>query len=635
MKKNRIAFVTRIVFSLILTSCTASVTQTVQTPPPTAIPPQTTATMPIDSSSTALLPPQYTSPMQNANYVSKDATLAIRYGPVLDSQMVAGLQFTVKGDISGPHSGQTILADDKKTVIFKPDQPFTPGEQVQVAVNSLQSANGQAGYLPVSYSFNVALNQKPGGVGASTKPLTTQPQSEFPTYLTVPQDIPHYIVTVPSSNNAEGDIFVAPIPWTAAITGTYLLILDGQGQMIYYQSMANDYNAYDFKVVPNGMLSYFSQKDSTFYIMDSHYQVVNTYKAGDGYTTDLHDLLVLPNGNIILMAYDAETVDMSKVVTGGQTNATVTGLIIQEMDPSKNVIFEWRSWDHVAFTDTTSSLTDPNIDLVHGNGLALANDGNLLLSSRNLSEITKINLQTGDVMWRLGGKANQFTFMNDQPFAYQHNISQLPNGDITLFDNHGTQQNPSPSRGVEYKLDETNKTVTKVWEFTPTSPTFATFMGDTERLADGDTFLDWGAPFTQNRYQFVNMIEVDPQNQVVFQMVFDQPFVSYRAFRAPWHGSPVSTPTLAFKQDANGLTLGYSWNGATDVASWNIFGGNSPTTLTQIAQKAKDGFETQSDFIGLPQNECYFQAAAVDNNGAELNRSPVISTDSATCPIVP
>ena len=51
-------------------------------------------------------------------------------------------------------------------------------------------------------------------------------------------------------------------------------------------------------------------------VMNSHYQVVNTYQAGDGYSADLHDLQILPNGNALLMVYDAETVDMSKIVAG-------------------------------------------------------------------------------------------------------------------------------------------------------------------------------------------------------------------------------------------------------------------------------------------------------------------------------
>jgi hypothetical protein len=136
---------------------------------------------------------------------------------------------------------------------------------------------------------------------------------------------------------------VAPYYWTKTTVGSYLLILNDQGQLVYYQSVANDLAALDFKQQPNGLLSYYDQKDSTFYLMNSHYQVVDSYRAGNGYVADLHDFQILPNGNALLMAYDAVTVNMSKIVAGGKKDATVTGLVIQELDPSKNVIFEWRS----------------------------------------------------------------------------------------------------------------------------------------------------------------------------------------------------------------------------------------------------------------------------------------------------
>ncbi len=577
--------------------------------------------------------PQYYSPLQNAEYVSKGATIVVRYGPTLSDQNISQVKFDVQGSVSGAHSGQTILADDHQTVIFKPGQPFTPGEQVKVDVSGL-NLDAQHDYRPLSYTFSVATNQKPGSPGSSnTAPPTNSPKSAFAGFLTLPQDIPHYTVSKTSPDSGEGDIFVSPFYWTKSTVGSYLLILNNQGQIVYYQSVADALSAFDFKVQPNGSLSYFDQKDSTYYVMDSHYRVVDTYQAGNGYVADLHDLQILPNGDALLMAYDAETVDMSKVVNGGKKDATVTGLIIQELDPSKNVIFEWRSWDHFSFLDSTSSLTDQNVDLVHGNALALANDGNLLLSSRNQNEITKINLQTGAIIWRLGGKASQFTFVNGQPFAYQHDVRQLPNGDITVFDNHGTQQNPAPSHGIEYKIDEKNKTATQVWEYTRNPPVFATFMGDTQRLPDGNTFLDWGAPSTADGYDYVTMTEVSPDGQTLFELSFDQPYVSYRAFRFPWQGFPDTQPALASKVDASGITLGYSWNGATEVAAYQVLGGNSPQTLSQIEKKDKVDFETQSHLTNLPQGECYFQVAALDKNGKELARSKVISTDPAACPL--
>lgn len=78
--------------------------------------------------------------------------------------------------------------------------------------------------------------------------------------------------------------------------------------------------------------------------------------------------------------------------------------IIQELDQSKNVVFQWRSWDHFRITDAThEDLTAALVDYVHANALEVDNDGNILLSSRHLDEITKIDRQTGNIIWRLDG----------------------------------------------------------------------------------------------------------------------------------------------------------------------------------------------------------------------------------------
>ncbi len=235
----------------------------------------------------------------------------------------------------------------------------------------------------------------------------------------------------------------------------------------------------------------------------------------------------------------------------------------------------------------------------------------------------------------MGGKANMFNFTNGEPFAYQHDVRQLPNGDITIFDNQGTTQDPAASRGIEYKLDETNRTATEVWSAAHTPPVFGTYMGNTQRLPSGNTFLSWGAPYTKGDYAYVSMMEVSPENDVLFELSFDSPYVSYRAFRFPWQGFPDTLPELAFTVEKDGITLGYSWNGATEVASYQVFGGSSPETLSLIEEKPKIDFETQTHLTNTPDDECYFQVAAQDKDGAELARSQVVSTDQVKCPAVP
>jgi len=378
---------------------------------------------------------------------------------------------------------------------------------------------------------------------------------------------------------------------------------------------------------------YYDQKDSIHVIMDDHYKVVGTYSAQNGYTSDLHDFLMTPDGYVFLMIADEQTVDMSKEVRGGKKNADVTGLVIQQLDPHNNVIFQWRSWDHFAYSESTSSLTSDQIDLIHGNGLALTGDGNLLLSCRNLSSITKIDLQTGAIMWRFGGVKSDFKLVNDGGFHYQHDIAVLSNGDLTMFDNHGTDQSPATSRALQYQLDEVNQTATLVWSYIHNPPVFTDFMGNVQHMANGNTFIGWGSAVVRNGYVFSSMTEVTPDNQVVFELAFDQPYVSYRAFRSPWLGMPDSAPDLAYTSHEGEFTLGYSWNGATEVDSWSLYGGISSQAMALIGQRAKVGFETQYNLSGLPPNECYFQVAAVDKNGKELARSEVLSTDLNICPL--
>ena len=98
------------------------------------------------------------------------------------------------------------------------------------------------------------------------------------------------------------------------------------------------------------------------------------------------------------------------------------------------------------------------------------------------------------------------------------------------------------------------KTVTELWNYTAPS-VFATYMGNTQRLADGNTLLSWGAPYTKGGYVYRSLTEVAPDNRILLELTFDQPYVSYRAFMFPWHGYPDTRPALAFKVNGDSSPL--------------------------------------------------------------------------------
>ena len=366
--------------------------------------------------------------------------------------------------------------------------------------------------------------------GATTKSLSKTSATD-----SLPSDFP--TLTVGTSNNpAPGNIFITNKSQNAnASIGNYLMILNNDGSVLKSKKLSAMPNL--FKMESNGDLSYcFSDGAGGIFILDTAFTPIDTLQCGNGYKADAHDYLLLPNGHALLFANDVEPVDMSQVVAGGNPDASVTGLVLQELDASKNVIFQWRTWDYLPITASYIDLTQPTVDLIHGNGIALDADGNILLSMRHLSSIVKINRQTGDIIWTLGGKLGSFTFINEHAsnaptyFSYQHDVEVLPNGDITLFDN-GNQHSPTYSRGAEYKLDLQNMTATLVWEYRHTPDIATNSGGSVQRLPNGNTMIGWSVGGSTKSNPILT--EVHPDNTTALEFFLPTGQFSYRCYKLP------------------------------------------------------------------------------------------------------
>ena len=339
-------------------------------------------------------------------------------------------------------------------------------------------------------------------------------------------NFPAYRITV-DTNASSGQLLFSPYNSnTGPFSPPFLAIMNNDGTFMYIKQLA--LNAYDFKMQPNGNFTYFDSNKGVYYELDKGFNIIDSFYAKNGYSTDTHELQLLQNGNALLLGQDDQKVDMSQIVEGGNPNAIVVGCILQELNPFKNVIFQWRSWDHYKITDVMPdiNLLDSIIDYVHANAIDVDTDGNFLLSARHLDEITKINRTTGDIIWRLGGKNNQFHFINDTiGFSHQHCIRKIANGDITMFDN-GNLHKVQISRAVEYKLDETNKTATLVWEYKNDPVIYSSAMGSVQRLDNGNTVIGWGVNMTNN----VQITEVTNIGKKVFEIEIPYTW-SYRSFR--------------------------------------------------------------------------------------------------------
>ncbi len=470
----------------------------------------------------------YLEPQPNAKLVSPDNNIIIRFeNPINLNEEEIIKNIVVYGSLNKIYSGKIILTEENKKVIFKSYDNFGLEDVISVKLTGKLARLINRNKNDDIFQFTTAGQKLSWNYDELySKELSSFRDSQVKDNI---EDFPQLTVNV-NNNPSPGNIFLTntyTLPYLP-----YLIITNNNGSLYYYQQLTSE--GYDFKKQPNGNLTYFDRGLYKHFEMNTNYNIVNSYYCGNGYTTNVHELRVLNNGHAYVMAYDPEIVDMSQIVPGGSHNATVVGLIIQEIDQNKTVVFQWRSWDHYAITDAWhENMLAIFIDYVHGNSIEIDADSNLIISSRNLDEITKINHITGDIIWRFGGKNNQFTFIGDTlKFTYQHAARRISNGNITLFDN-GNFHTPHYSRAVEYQLDEINKTAHAVWQYRHSPDIFSPAMGYAQRLANGNTLIGWG----QAR---PSVTEVTPSGTVVFEMSLPVGIYSYRVYKYDWSGAPLN-----------------------------------------------------------------------------------------------
>ena len=212
---------------------------------------------------------------------------------------------------------------------------------------------------------------------------------------------------------------------------------------------------------------------------------------------DNHELLMTrgPDGKqrLHFFQYDHRPVDLSFV--GVRATIPVAGHQLVRLRSDGSTEFEWNAWDHIAPTEwieppppDPANPGEPDYD--HPNSLGFDRDSNYIVSFRHLGQVMKINARNGKIMWRLGGKKNQFTFVNDplNGFTAQHSARIMANGNLLLYDN-GTRHNPPESRAVEYALDTTAMTATLVWQFRHSPSIYTPYVGLVQRLGNGNTSI--------------------------------------------------------------------------------------------------------------------------------------------------
>jgi hypothetical protein len=467
---------------------------------------------------------------------------------------------------------------------------------------------------------------------ASTAPTdtTTSQPKETLTFRSRPDLSPPGVgIDTPARDTSEGYIFVAPKTgpsYRGAVQNGPMILADS-GEVVWFRPMqGEDVRAMDFKVQRYGgepVITYYQGVGTTYgrgeyVILDSSYREVRRVRAGGGYQGDHHEFLITPEDTALITVYSPVGWDLSSV--GGSENGVVLDGIAQEVDiATGEVLFEWHSLDHVGIDKSYRALPENGsvpYDYFHINSIDVDLDNNLLVSSRTTFAVYKIDRKTGRVIWKLGGKESDFEMGPGTWMRYQHDARRHPDGSITVFDNGGVHKDDK-SYGLVLDPNEDEMTVSLSRKYGDPSGRVAAVMGNVQVLPGGGAFIGWGSDPLFS--------EFGPGGELLFNASFPPGVNSYRAFRFPWSGQPDEDPAVAVEPDDGELTIYASWNGATEVATWQALAGTTPERLKPVGPTTpRAGFETA---ITLRTTEPYVGVRAKNRSGRVLGASKALRAE--------
>jgi hypothetical protein len=522
---------------------------------------------------------------------------------------------TATGSASGAHQGRLRTYSRRRGASFVPSQPFQQGERVDATVRIKGSAAR-------SFSFTIARL----GVTQPVLNITTRQPAKLQQFVSRPDLAPPRIDVLRRSKGESGyPIFLTPLPSPVVHPGSNNvvtlspvgpggpMIVDRRGNLVWFKQLTPPNVAANLRLQKLGGRTVLTWWEGPVtpqafglgqgVIADSSYRTIETVSAGNGYAMDIHEFTLTPEGDALFPVYSPVLVNLAGKLT------PLLDSIVQEVDIATGlVVWEWHSLGHIPLGESYATpANSSSYDAFHINSIQPVPGGRVLISARDTSALYEIERAGGRIAWKLGGKASTFRLGRGARFWFQHDAQRLPNGDISLFDDEGGPPTKAPSsRGLVLRLDAKRRRAAVVSEYRRPADTPAQSEGSLQTLPNGNRFAGFGAePFFS---------EFAPGGRLLFDASLPQDDGSYRVYRFPWSAAPGTLPEMVVR----GGAAYASWNGATEVARWQVLAGGSV-----VASARRTGFETK---IGLPSAAGTYTARALSSNGHVLaTSSPVVA----------
>ncbi len=528
----------------------------------------------------------------------------------------------VSGSLSGSHSGRLETLPQDAGAAFVPSSRFTPGEQVRVTatLSSAQAGirSGDPGARTLRFSFRVAAPTDAPAAMASPASAAANGPAVFMHFHSQVNFEPPAIHVSADPDTSSGDIFLTA-RHTQSVHSRFQggpMILDSRGRLVWFHSVGGESTNLEVQRYHNAPVLTWWQGNTSGAgedaILDSSYRRIAFVHAGNGYFADSHEFQITPQGTALLDAVVGEKANLTSV--HGPANGTVEDCVVQEIDiKTGQVLWEWHAMGHIPLSASYEPYRGGRYDYLHLNSIQQLPDHNLLISARHTWAVYEIDKQTGNIIWTLGGKRSNFRVGSEARFSWQHDAHLIGNT-LTVFDdatNGPDSQEPQSSAKV-IRLNIPGRTATLVRRFDHYPPVSASSQGSAQVLPNGNMFVGWGAQPDFSEYR--------SGGHQIFNGSFPVGAQSYRAYRFQWSGEPLDRPSLALSPQSDGSVKVYaSWNGATQVGSWRVLGGSSPSSLTPLGGHDRTGFETEMD----PHSEpAYLAVQALGAGGTVLATSP-------------
>lgn len=318
--------------------------------------------------------------------------------------------------------------------------------------------------------------------------------------------------------------------------------------------------------------------------------------------------------------------DLSSVAK--DRNSWIWDSLFQELDiETGEVLFEWHASEHFPVAD---SYDDPNQatreepwDYFHINMVDMDKQGNYLVSTRYGRCLLYISKDTGEIMWQLGGKRNDFKDLSNgeaTTFLGQHDAHWV-NGHaaITMFDNRADWTHKIEKESVGHRIKVNLEKMTAELEHSYRHPSgiLSTSQGSMQTLPNGNVLIGYGFNGAFTEYTADGKVLCDaymlPEHRFGTGDV-----QSYRDLKYNWTGTPLTTPSLHYEDKK----LYISWLGSTKVRWWLLQHCNEADGFFESIQTVpKMGFETTFSLEDGKRMRKYVRIIAVDGGGTQLSVS--------------